>query len=104
MSGGEGGEIQTLAELDAKIAELVKARDDHKHKLEDPEQRRARRIRRQQLLGRAAETWRLPEDLIQGAQSLAEDEAWLFEPEYMQPDGWTLHKGHWTLPAESRSE
>ena len=97
MNAGEGRELRTVAEIDDEIGRLKKARDDYERQLSD------RRIRRQQLLGRAAETWRLPEDLIQGTQSLAGDEAWLFEADLMQADGWKLHEGQWTLPEESRS-
>ena len=96
----------TASEALELVRERMEAGDlprNIKRRLEHPEQREKRRIRRQQLLGRAAETWRLLENLIQGAQSLAGDEASLFEPDQMQADGWTLQEGQWTLPEESRS-
>lgn len=100
---GEGRELRTVADMDAEIARLEAARDDYKRQLSDPVQRENRRIRRQQLLGRAAETWKLPAKLVDEARPLAGDEAWLFDPEYMQPDGWTLEEGQWTFAEPSRS-
>ena len=101
---GEGRTLGSVAEIDAEIERLQREREEYKRTLEDPEQRRRRRIRRQQLLGRAAETWQLPENLIKGAQLLAGDHARLFDLDLMQEDGWKLHEGQWTLPQESRSE
>ena len=89
------------AELDAEIARL----QDIKRRLENPELRENRRVRREQLLGRWAATLVLGESHLQGVRQLARDEAWLFEPDLMQEDGWKLDadKEQWTLPPESRS-
>ena len=103
MNDGAGRELGTLAEVQAEIERLERQRDEYQRTLDDPEQRRQRRVRRQQLLGRAAESFALSEQLIQTAQSLAGADTWLFDSDLMRADGWTVHEARWTLSAESRS-
>ena len=97
----EPRELSTVADYDAEIARLTKARE----LLADPMERENRRIRREQLAGRWAVTLPLQEEHLQGIRMLAGAEAWLFDPDHLQSDGWKKNdQGQWTLPRQSPSE
>ena len=99
---GEGRELRTLADVDDAIARYEKARDDHKHKLEDPEQRKARETLREQVVGRyvmdclrrgdapansSANSW------VSVVVRAVPDKAWLFRDEVMAADGYESKPG-----------
>ena len=98
-------ELSTAADIDAEIARLTEARDEQTRLLADPEERKKRRIRREQLAGRWVVTVALQEEHLQAIRKLAGKEVWLFEPDHLQSDGWTKNdQGQWTLPRQSPSE
>ena len=98
-------ELSTVADIDAEIARLTKARDEQTRLLDDPRERENRRIRREQLAGRWVVTCWLGEDHLQMIKNLAGTNAWLFDPDHLQSDGWTMNnKGQWMLPRQSPSE
>ena len=78
-------------DYDAEIARLEAELEGAKRLLallEDPEQRVARRARRQQLMGRWAEGLQLDEDELDALREVSDDEAWLFDPQVLAADGW----------------
>ena len=97
--------LGSVAEIDAEIERLQREREEYKRTLEDPDQREARRVRREQIMGRWAAGLRLGDSHLDGIRRVAADEAWLFAPNLMQEDDWKrdADKGQWTLPAESSS-
>ena len=102
MSGA--AEAGTLATLDAEIARLVNARDEHLRLVQDPEQREARGKRREQLVGRwVVRRCRLSATQLRAIGTLAGEEAWLFEAELMEADGWLQDSGgNWGLKKAER--
>ena len=101
----EPQELSTVADIDAEIDRLTKARDEQNRLLADPMERKKRRIRREQLAGRWVVTLALQEEHLQEIRKLAGAEAWLFDPDHLQSDGWTKNdQGQWTLPRQSPSE
>ena len=99
MSENKNGEA-SIDDIDAEIERLTKARDQYRARLEDPEERSRRRTRRQQLMGVAAERWRLSEEAITNLGKPARDDAWLFAADLMEADGWTLNDKGWSLTAD----
>ena len=95
---GEGRELRTVAEIDDEIARLGKVRADHKHKLEDPERRKARETLREQVVGRyvmdclrrgdaPASSW------VPVVVRDVPDKAWLFRDDVMAADGYESKPG-----------
>ena len=97
----EPQELSTVEDIDAEIARLTKARE----LLADPGEREKRRILREQLAGRWVVTCWLGENQLETIKNLAGTDAWLFDPVYLQLDGWMKNdQGQWTLPRQSPSE
>ena len=102
---GEGRTLGSVAEIDAEIERLTRERAEYRRTLEDPEQRKARETRREQLAGRWVVGLPLDDSHLQGIRVAAASESWLFALDLMREDGWKCDdEGRWTLPAESRSE
>ena len=99
---GEPRVLNTVEEINAEIARLTEARDELSRLTNDPEERRNRRIRREQLMGRWVVTLALEESHLQAIGKLAGAESWLFERGLLQSDGWKKDdNGNWTLPRQS---
>ena len=97
-------ELSTVADIDDEIARLTKAREEQIRLQTKPEEQKKRRIRREQLVGRWGVTLALQEEHLQEIRNLAGTEAWLFEPDHLQSDGWKNDNGLWSLPRQSPGE
>ena len=81
-------ELRTLDDYDRELETLQAERDRLAQLLEDPEQRDARRMRRQQLMGRWAESLRITPTHLKAIRKVSGSEAWLFDADVMRADGW----------------
>ena len=100
----EPRELSTVADIDAEIARLTEARDEQIRLRADPGERENRRIRREQLAGQWIVRFALQENHLQEIRELAGTEAWLFDPDHLQSDGWKNDNGLWSLPRQSPGE
>ena len=93
-----GGTFRSTADIDEEIARLTAIREENERLLADPEQRKQREIRREQLAGRC-----VMEQIRRGDQSAnswlslvshsAGEESWLFDPFALEADGYTNEPG-----------
>ena len=90
--------LDSVAAIETEIQRLTVARDDRKKLLDDPNERKARRIRRQQDLGRWAEILRLSHDQMQAIRSKPDNHPAIWTDEVLEVDGWSVDdKGGWAL-------
>ena len=96
-------ELESVDEIESEIQRLTAALSQRKKALADPEQRLARRICRQQDMGRWAEGLRFSADQIAKISLTQNNHPEIWAAEVMQVDGWTLaDNGSWGFPRNAR--
>ena len=84
-------ELRTVEDYDRAIAELCAAREWHCALIEDPEQRAARRHRREAIAGRWLLSHPLEPRVLKALMAAAgPDEEWLWDGPLLVADGHTL--------------
>ena len=100
---GDGEELRTLTDYDAEISALKAERQGLAKLLSDAGERRARRVRRQQLLGRWAERLPLGGKVLEELRTISETEGWLWDGEMLAADGWVHEGDRWRFEGEAQS-
>ena len=101
--------FMTPAELDAHIADLQQQKEELETQLDDPTQKKNRRARRDELLGRLVRVQRLaeghdytPQELVDLAAGDPAGTVGLYDPFVLETDGWVPVKvgaeTHWRPP------
>ena len=101
-----GDELRSIEEFDAEIEQLQAERKRLQFLLQDPEQREARRTRREQLAGRWVVQLPLSRDHVAEIGEVSGvGESWLWDPDVLKADGWDQdEEGSWLLSSEGDDE
>lgn len=87
-----------IREIDREIAELKEERDRIQKLLDDPLERRKRRERREQQIGRmVAPIARLNTAKLQKLREVFPEETWIWDEAVLRADGWVLYDGEWAI-------
>ena len=91
-----------LDDYDREVEKLLKGKAALKERLQNPDEKTNRASRRVHIIGRyGVETMGWTQAHMNAVRKFAgEAEAWLFDPVYLEPDGWTCtgEDGKWVGP------
>lgn len=92
-------ELRTVEDFDREIESLQAERDRRVNLLEDEDQREARRVRREQLIGRwfASVGIGLEADQVQAVCTISGGDAWIWDSDVLKADGWAKGPNGWKL-------
>ena len=96
--------LLSIADYDREIMELQRERKRLQGLLSDPDQREARRVRREQIAGRWVVTLPLSTNQVSSIREVSGDsESWLWERDVLIADGWVQDEGEsWSLSEARR--